>query len=68
MRPENREALKEAVIGVAAVLLSGLAAYGFTDGSDTGRVVRFSAPLLVGMLAGGIIYFRQISRVEDRLE
>ncbi|MFB6158776.1 MAG: hypothetical protein ABEJ95_03895 [Candidatus Nanohalobium sp.] len=68
MRPENREALKQAVIGVAAVLLSGLAAYVFTDGSDTGRAVRFSVPLLVGMLAGGIIYFRQISRVENHLE
>lgn len=64
---EHRKILKEAGLSILAVIISAVAVFYLTPDSETGRIIRFSVPLVVGLVLGGRIYFRELSKFEKRL-
>ncbi|QGA80184.1 hypothetical protein [Candidatus Nanohalobium constans] len=68
LNEEHRKILKEAVLSILAVMASAVTVFYLTSDTQTGRIIRFSVPLVVGVVLGGRIYFRELNKLEEKLE
>ena len=65
---EHRKILIESGLSMLAVVLSAVAVFYLSPDTETGRIIRFSVPLVIGLVLGGRIYFQELGKLEDKLE
>jgi len=64
---EHRETAKLSATGVLAVLTTGISVSFLTPENQNGRLIKFFTPLLVGILFGAKIYFKELEKVKEKL-
>lgn len=68
MLDEHRETAKLSAAGVLAVILTGLAVTFLVPETGKGKIIRFIAPLLVGVIFGARIYLRELRKVREKVD
>jgi hypothetical protein len=68
MIDEHRETAKLSVAGVLAVILTGLTVTFLVPETEIGKIIRFTAPLLVGMIFGAKIYLRELKKFKRKVD
>jgi len=65
---EHRETAKLSATGVLAVVVAGISVSFITPENETGRLIKFFTPLLVGIMFGAKIYFNELGKVKEKLD
>jgi hypothetical protein len=65
---EHRKTVKIAALAIPAIIFSAFLTSTITPDNYTGRLVTFSVPLAVGIIFGAKIYFRELRKLEEKLD
>lgn len=68
MKERNRKALTYSVLGMASVLVTAFLTDILAPQSPLGEGLRFSVPLLTGIIAGAIIFLRLKEDLDYKVE